>query len=772
MAIKKFNSLKSSVHYLKKTGKAALFAGLLPFVSSSCSLWFPDYKIMPADGGVDRIEQRDGSREGGDNDSDVYDAGKDVYDGGADGYDAGDVYDSGDANVDGGSCVGEPPMTVCGQNRRGRLEYICNDGEYVPVSCNDPDECRDGNTSSGVCGLNGRGMEDLLCERGHYVSVPRTCVDPDDCVDGSRDMVACGLNSRGSQSRNCTEGRYVAGSCVDPDDCVDGTRMIIACGLNDRGMQSNVCVEGHYFEGSCRDPDTCVDGSIESANCGFNGRGTQSRMCTDGRYSAFTPCADPDECVDGRRETVACGLNDRGSLEQVCVEGHYSRDACTDPDECIDGSVDRLACGLNDRGAQSRTCIEGHYDAFGSCVDPDECIDGSMEVVACGLNSRGSQSRDCVDGRYVHGSCADPDECVDGSIDMAACGFNGRGSQERQCVDGQYEMFGPCERDPDECVSGAMDRVACGVDLGECFAGLESRLCAVDGMGNFVWQLQGDCDGRNPPLDGARGYREDMNADGVCSVPDLNGLDDDCNGIADDGYCMVIVPEGFFRMGCDSAARADCTGDNPVHNIILSRYSIDKHEVTTDQYRACVTAGSCDPPSSVGSFSRPSYYDNPAFGGYPVIFVNYAQAVAFCAAAGKRLPTEAEWEKAAKGTDDRRYPWGEAAPACELANYGFRLCRDPPDTTEVGSFPLGASPYGALDMAGNVIEWVHDWYDPFYYGMSPPMDPQGPAMGTQRVRRGGHFANNASSITVYLRSSLEPETSIVTLGFRCAKNER
>ncbi|MBI2146568.1 hypothetical protein HYU22_04470, partial [Candidatus Woesearchaeota archaeon] len=120
----------------------------------------------------------------------------------------------------------------------------------------------------------------------------------------------------------------------------------------------------------------------------------------------------------------------------------------------------------------------------------------------------------CVDGHYSRGPCVDPDECRDGSVDMAACGLNGNGVQQRTCVDGRYEMFDPCN-DPDECVSGAMDRVSCGVDVGECFLGLESRLCAADGGGIFIWQRQGDCDGRNPPQMGERGYREDMNGDMV-----------------------------------------------------------------------------------------------------------------------------------------------------------------------------------------------------------------------------------------------------------------
>jgi formylglycine-generating enzyme required for sulfatase activity len=220
---------------------------------------------------------------------------------------------------------------------------------------------------------------------------------------------------------------------------------------------------------------------------------------------------------------------------------------------------------------------------------------------------------------------------------------------------------------------------------------------------------------------------------------------------------MTAVPAGDFLMGCNEEVDDECEDDErPLHTVSLSAFEIDVTEVTQEQYAACVTAGDCPQPECEWDCERTEY---------PASCLTFAAARTYCTWAGKRLPTEAEWEKAARGEDGAKYPWGNDAPTCELTNMGG--CGEA--ALPVGSVPDGASPYGVLDMSGNMVEFVADWYSPTYYEMSPSTDPQGPETGTRFGGRGGGFRSDAEYQRASKRDYYDPPDQGAALGFRCAR---
>jgi formylglycine-generating enzyme required for sulfatase activity len=231
---------------------------------------------------------------------------------------------------------------------------------------------------------------------------------------------------------------------------------------------------------------------------------------------------------------------------------------------------------------------------------------------------------------------------------------------------------------------------------------------------------------------------------------------------------MMLVPEGEFTMGGD-------TGDSdkrPAHQVYLDAFYIDKYEVTNALYEICVDSGSCQMPVATSSYTRSRYYGNLEFASYPMINVNWSQADTYCKWRGGSLPSEAQWEKAARGEVGRTYPWGEGTLDCNRANYGG--CRS--DTTEVGRYPNGQSPYGVYDLAGNVWEWLADWYSATYYQNSPFANPLGPDSGDYRALRGGAWSSyDISTLRAANRYKITPDaifynTGYGDIGFRCARS--
>ena len=224
-----------------------------------------------------------------------------------------------------------------------------------------------------------------------------------------------------------------------------------------------------------------------------------------------------------------------------------------------------------------------------------------------------------------------------------------------------------------------------------------------------------------------------------------------------DEMVMVFVPNGTFTMGQENGE----PDESPLRQVYLDSYWIDMYEVTVAQYKQCVAAEACKLPSLLASYTHENYYESPTFANNPVVNVSWAQAQEYCQWTGSDLPTEAQWEKAARGTDGNLYPWGDDAPNSSLANYGSING----DTLEVGSYPSGASPYGAMDMVGNVYEWVRDWYGP--YDKNATKNPTGSGPGSFKVLRGCGWFSVEGSLRVSNRTYLDPATRDNDIGFRC-----
>ncbi len=255
-----------------------------------------------------------------------------------------------------------------------------------------------------------------------------------------------------------------------------------------------------------------------------------------------------------------------------------------------------------------------------------------------------------------------------------------------------------------------------------------------------------------------------------------------------DGMVQVYVPAGEFTMGTDDAdAKKTIAGGRaypevPVHKVTLDGYWIDKFEVTTGQYEQCVNAGACKVPHVVSSgydgdaAYRPKYFGNPEFKDYPVIWISWFYAKDYCTWAGRRLPTEAEWEKAARGTDARKYTWGNDPLSSTVANMCDVNCLFPQangryndgwaNTAPVGSFPAGASPYGAMDMAGNVWEWTSSLIKDYPYSATDGREDL--TVTGERAWRGASWTNGYWWMRVTLRYRSVDWYWNWNLGFRCA----
>ncbi len=555
----------------------------------------------------------------------------------------------------------------------------------------------------------------------------------------------------GAATGNCNDGD----PCTTGDSCLNGTCQgtpgSCPCTKNSDCKTTKPCVQSVCESGSCQIQ------FLTSSLCSDGNACTGSDTCTsDGSCVGLSiGCDDGVDCTLDLCDNVLGCQHLADSLQ--CADGNScTQDSCTASDGCTFSPVSSGSCDDGNACTTEDVCIGGLcYGNNSVCNKPSAC-----QAATCDPGTGLCKTALAVDGALCDDAnpCSAKDTCKSGSCvgqqnpcdDLNACTFDACGAGG-SCSHSPQD--GPCDADGNQCtldtcsaskcqagpVPTCNDKNPCTVDSCDPASGCVAKASPVGTpCGSGLWCGQG-------------GQK------GTCvTVPAIAG--------------MVYVPAGEFKQGCNKPVDNYCkTDENPAHVVDLSSYFIGKTEVTASQYAACVQTGGCSVPG--GKASSDGTYGVAGKEQHPVNYVSYSQAGEFCAWSGGRLCTEAEWEMAARGSDGREFPWGNGTPDCGLAIFAGCSTKG---TQPAGKAANGSSPYGALDMAGNVREWVGDWYGAGAYAaaasVSPASNPKGPVSGSQRVLRGGYFADSAPDLRTSGRSFATPSTSAASVGFRCCRN--
>jgi formylglycine-generating enzyme required for sulfatase activity len=531
----------------------------------------------------------------------------------------------------------------------------------------------------------------------------------------------------------CQWAEYHASAC--PADCqwlYDAPSVGYQCG-------NFICDPTETWAKCPQDCPHPPDGVCNNGYCDWNeyyGSSCPADCLAKYGYNCGNNICDPTETVG------SCPHDCVGVKPDVCPDSHCGL-AEYDASSCIaDCKVYKCNNGLCDATETVGNCPQ---DCIG--VKPDVCPDTYCSVAEY---QNSTCIADCKVYKCNNGIC-DPTETV--------------GSCPQDCVGKKPDVC------PDTyCSLAEYQNSTCIAD------------CKVYKCNNGICdppETVGSC-----PQD-CVGVKPDVCPDGYCSVDEYQNSSciADCkvykcgNGLCDPtetvGSCpsdcvaaagMALIPAGCFNMG--DAFSEGLLDQRPVHNVcITTSFYMDVNLVTNAEYAACVSGGGCTAPADSSSSSRSSYYGNPTYNNFPVIYVSWHQATAYCTWSGKRLPTEAQWEYAARGgLSGKRYPWGDTATSCVDGN--FDSCIG--DTSAVGSYAVNG--YGLYDVGGNVWEWVNDWYLGTYYSTrpNPDNDPPGPITGSYRVLRGGGWFGDPGSVRVSARVNDDPTAQYLGVGFRCA----
>ena len=407
--------------------------------------------------------------------------------------------------------------------------------------------------------------------------------------------------------------------------------------------------------------------------------------------------------------------------------------------------------------------VDSDGDGISDAVDTDDDGDGVLDTVDA-FPLDGDETID-TDGDGI-GNNADTDDDGDGELDTSDADSLDDSVFTDTDSDGIANSI-DADDDGDGCLDTADD------------APLDAALCH-DQDGDGVADASDDFPTDATETTDTDGDGEGDNAD--CADSDAavnserleicsNSKDDNCNGSTDELGCAVAITGGTYNMGADADADGEGSLTSQAHDVAVSNFYLDKYEVTNTSYQACVTAGSCTTPSAFNAS-----YGNSSYGTWPIFYVSWNQANAYCIYAGKRLPTEAEWEYAARNGSrgqgsETTYPWGNGAISSTLANYFDGVTLGVP--TDVNQFALGDSDEAIYNLSGNVSEWVSDFAGHYPLTADPLVtNPTGPASGqtTNKIYRGGSFASSSGTLEGKDRFSASPDSQLSTVGFRCASS--
>ncbi len=547
------------------------------------------------------------------------------------------------------------------------------------------------------------------------------------------------------------------GKCDDGDDCTQEDKCL---GGTCKGGYNKCACQG---DANCKTVNPCLPASCGPGKFCIN-QPKAGATCDDGDTCTSADACDDSGGCQGKKldcdDKIAC-TKDSCAPGSGCVHSPDSAQ-CDDGNPCTQGSCSKSGCKSAEKSGQA--CDDGDACTVGdACVGP-KCIGkpgptcpsaGPCKATAC----------DPQTGKCVASPMPDGIDCDDGSVctksDTCKAGLCGDGKPP--CDDGE-----PCTKDTCDPANGCVHQVS---KSGPCDDGDPCTKGDTCVSGKCKPGPASACDDKNPCT------QDTCDAKGACTHPPVLGgkpCEDDkkmCQG----GKCAAVVaPKGMawvaaatFQMGCNAKVDNKCkTHEKPPHPVALNSFFIDLKEVTAGAYKLCVLATKCTPAKA--GVTHATY--NTAKANYPINWVTWQQAVKSCAAKGSRLCTEAEWEYAARGKDGRRYPWGNNSPSCSLAAASGCGMVGPKAT---GSKPKGASPFGLLDMAGNVREWTADWYSATWYSIGAGktmLNPKGPTSGKTRVIRGGYYDSTASQLRTSDRAFFAPALSSATVGFRCCRS--